>query len=128
MTHCWNVASLSIFYRYYFGRFLSKPSQLVPLPYYGGRSTHCSDKLHNFSVTIPIYYKEIYVSHFFPDTTTLWNSLPIECFLLTYDLTPFSPRFFSNKFSVCFNLFLCYIKKKWVYVSMCAFLKSCAHH
>ena len=34
LTHRQNVASLSLFYRYYFGRCSSELAQLVPLPYY----------------------------------------------------------------------------------------------
>ena len=33
LTHCWNLASLSLFYRYYFGRYSFELLQLVPLPY-----------------------------------------------------------------------------------------------
>ena len=33
LAHCQNVASLSLFYRYYFGRCSSELAQLVPLPY-----------------------------------------------------------------------------------------------
>ena len=53
LTHRQNVASLSLFYRYYFGRCSSELAQLVPLPYSRGRSTRYSDRLHDFSVTIP---------------------------------------------------------------------------
>ena len=53
LAHCRNVASLSIFYRYYFGRCSSELAQLVPLPYSRGRSTRYSDRLHDFSATIP---------------------------------------------------------------------------
>ena len=48
-----NVASLSLFYRYYFGRCSSELAQLVPLPFSQGRSTRYSDRLHGFSATIP---------------------------------------------------------------------------
>ena len=41
-----NVASLSVSYRYYFGRCSSELAQLVPLPYSRGRSTGHSDRLH----------------------------------------------------------------------------------
>ena len=34
----------------------------------------------------------IYVNSFFPHTARLWNSLPIECFPLTYDLRGFKSR------------------------------------
>ena len=81
LAHCRNVASLSLFYRYYFGRCSSELVQLVPLPYSRGRSTRYSDRLHDFSVTIPRCYKDVYVHSFFPRTAKLWN-LPIECFPL----------------------------------------------
>ena len=45
-----------------------------------------SDRLHDFSVTIPRCYN---VNSFFPRTAGLWNSLPMECFPLTYDLNDF---------------------------------------
>ena len=92
LTHCRNVASLSLFYRYYFGRCSSELAQLVPLPYSRGRSTRYSDRLHDFSVTITRCYKDVHVNSFFPHTVRLWNSLPIECFPLTYDLSGFKSR------------------------------------
>ena len=85
-----NVASLSLFYRYYFGRCSSEVPQLVPLSFSRGRSTCYFNGLHNFSVTIPRYYKDVYVNSFFPRTSRLWNSLLLECFLLTYDLSGFN--------------------------------------
>ena len=51
-----------------------------------------SDRLHDFSVTIPKCYKHVYVNRFFPCIAMLWNSLPIECFLLTYNLHVFKSR------------------------------------
>ena len=95
LAHCQNVTSLSLFYEYYFGRSSLELAQLVPLPFSGGRSARYSDRLHDFSVTIPRCYKDIYVNSFFPCTARLWNSLLIECFLLTYDLSGF--KFRSNR-------------------------------
>ena len=92
LCHRRNVASLSLFYRYYFDRCSSELAQLVPLPFSRGRSTRYSDGLHDFSVTIPRCYKDVYVNSFFPRTAKLWNSLPIECFPLTYDLSGFKSR------------------------------------
>ena len=92
LAHCRNVANLSLFYRYYFGRCSSELAQLVPLSFSRGRSTRFSDRLHDFSVTIPRCYKDVYVNSFFPRTAKLWNSLPIECFPLTYDLSGFKSR------------------------------------
>ena len=92
LAHCRNVASLSIFYRYDFGRCSSELAQLVPLPFSRGRSTRYSDRLYYFSVTIPRCYKDVYVNSFFPGTVRLWNSLPIECVLLTYNLNGLKSR------------------------------------
>ena len=47
LTHRQNVASLSL-------------AQLVPLPNSQGRSTRYSGRLHDFSVTIPRCYKDVY--------------------------------------------------------------------
>ena len=92
LTHCRNVVSLSLFYRNYIGRCSSELAQIVLLPYPQGRSSCCSDRLHDFSVTIPRSYKDVYVNSFSPRTARLWNSLPIECFPLTYDLNGFKSR------------------------------------
>ena len=80
-----NVASLSLLYGYYFCSF--KLAELVPLPHSCWRSTCYSDRLHDSSVTILRCYKDVYVNSFFLHTVRLWNSLPIECFPLTYDLS-----------------------------------------
>ena len=79
LAHHQNVASSNFFNRYYFGT-------VVPLPYSQRRSTCYSDRLHDFSVTICRYYKDVYLKSFFPHRARLWNSLPIECSPLTYDL------------------------------------------
>ena len=92
LAHCQNVASLSLFHRYYIGRCSSKLAELVPLLYSRGSSTRCSDRLHDFSLAIPRCYKDVCVNSFFPRTAKLWNSLPIECFALTYDLNGFKSR------------------------------------
>ena len=92
LAHHWNVSSLSLFYKYYFGRCSSELAQLVPLPFSLGRSTRYSDRLHDFSVTISRCYKDFYVNSFFPCTDRIWNSLPIECFPLIYNLNGFKSR------------------------------------
>ena len=65
-AHRQNVASLSLFCRYYFGRCSSELAVLVSLPFSRGRSTRYSDRLHDFSVIIPRCYKDVYVNSFFP--------------------------------------------------------------
>ena len=66
-----------------------KLAQLVALPFTLRKSTHYSDRLHDFSVTITRSYKDVYVIGFFPHTARPWNSLPIECFPLAYNLNGF---------------------------------------
>ena len=70
----------------------SKLVQLVLFPYSRGRSTGYFDRLHEYSVTIPKCYKDVYVNCFSTRTARLWNSLSIECFPLTYDLNSFKSR------------------------------------
>ena len=57
-----------------------------------GRFTRYSDRLHDFSVTIPRRYKDVYVISFFPRTARLWNCLLIEYFRFTYDLNGVKSR------------------------------------
>ena len=93
LAHRRNVASLSLFYRYYFGRCSSELAQLVPLLFSWGRSTHYSDRSHNFSVTIPRYYKEFYVNSFFP-----WFSLLFlikKCLYIGYRAYTQQPLFYT---------------------------------
>ena len=70
LAYCQNVVSLSLFYGYYFRRCSSELAELVPLPCSQGRSTRYSDRLHNFSVPIPRFYKDVYVNSFFPRTAS----------------------------------------------------------
>ena len=100
LVHHENVASLSLFYSYYFGRCSYELAELVPLPYSQERSTHYSDRLHGFSVTIPRCYKDAYADSFFPQTARLWSSLPIECFSLTYDLNGLKSRINTHLLTV----------------------------
>ena len=75
------------FYKYYFGKCSSEGG-----PFSRGRATRYSDRFHDFSVTIPRCCKDVYFNSFFPRTAILWNSLPIECLPLTYDLNGFKSR------------------------------------
>lgn len=89
LAHRRNVASLSLFYRYYFGRCSSELARLVPLPHERVRPTRYSHALHDFVVDMPRFKKDFYRNSFFPRTASLWNSLPAECFPLTYNLNQF---------------------------------------
>ena len=91
-THRQNVVSLSLFYKYYFGRRSSELTHLVPLLYSHGMFTRYSDRLHDFSVTILRCCKAVYINSFFHCTSRIWNSLPIERFPLTCGLNGIKSR------------------------------------
>ena len=88
LVHRGNVASLSVVYRYCFGRCSSELAELVPLTFSHGRSTRYSDRLHGFSVTIPKCYKNAYVNSFFSCTARPWISLYSVYRMLSFDLLP----------------------------------------
>ena len=78
LAHHQNVASFSLFYRYYFGRCSSVLDELARLPPSCGRSTRYSNSLHDFCVAISGCYKDIMksdkgcnVDSFFPCTPRL---------------------------------------------------------
>ena len=77
LAHYQNVASLSFFYRCYFGKCLSEMAHQVQLSYSQGRSTS-----------------------FFTPRARLWNSLPTECFPLSYNLHDFKSRINRHLLSV----------------------------
>ena len=51
-----------------------------------------SDRLHDFSVTFPGCYKDVYVNSVFHCIVGFSNSLLTECFPLMYDLTDFTSK------------------------------------
>ena len=81
LAYLQNVAISNLFYRYCFGRCSSELVQQVLLSYFQGRSTRYFDSLHDFTVTIPRCYKDVYANSLFPCAARLWNSLLIEYFL-----------------------------------------------
>ena len=110
LGHRRSVSGLSFFRGCYSGRCSSELAELVPLPYFVGRSICYSDRLHDFFVTILTFYNDAYVNSVFPRTVRLWVSLPAECFPLTRDLNSFKSRaniaFIFRFFLFAFNLFL----------------------
>ena len=102
LTHRQNVARLTLFYGYFFGRCSSELPELVPFPNSQGRSTRYSGRLHHFSVTIHRCYKDAYVNSFFPRKAQLWNSQNKECFPLTYNLSGFKPTINRHLLTVGF--------------------------
>ena len=54
LVHCQNIASLSLFYKHYFGRNSSELAELVLVPYSRSRSTRYSNIFNDFSVTLNV--------------------------------------------------------------------------
>ena len=116
MAHHRNVASVSFFNSYYFGRCLSELAELFPPPHSCAVPlvivTGCIFFLLRF---LDRCYEDVFVKSFFPHTARLWNSVPAECFPLIYDLNGlksrvnrhlFSMGFFSTAFLYDFHIFL----------------------
>ena len=61
LAHHWNVAIISFFYRYNFGRCSSEMAELFPLRFSWGWSTRYSDRLHDFSATIHRCYSDVWI-------------------------------------------------------------------
>ena len=81
---CTNLASLSIFYRHYFGRCLSELAELFPLHYSRRRSTRYSDRLHDFSISVLRFYKDVYIQQFLSSHS--WTLEFSVCRMLSFDL------------------------------------------
>ena len=71
LPHDLNAAAVSLSCRYCFGICWSKLAELFLLPYLSGRSTLYFNRLHDFFVTIPGFYKVVYVSSLFSGTARL---------------------------------------------------------
>ena len=84
-----DVASLSLFYKYYFGHCSGELAGCVPPPLARPRATRQSDQAHSFSVELSNSRIERYSRSFFPATSVLWNNLPQQVFPPHYDLQKF---------------------------------------
>ena len=83
LAHRRNLASLSPFCRYHFGRCSSELAQLVPLRYSWGRSTCYSNRLHNSSVSIRRCYTDFYIRRCFCQQFSAYRMLSFDlCFNL----------------------------------------------
>ena len=80
LAHHRNVASLSLFYRHYFGRCSSELAQLVPLPFSRGRSTRilidCMIFLSSFLDVTRMPMSIVYfLSQLYSGILCVWNAL-----------------------------------------------------
>ena len=94
------IVFLFVFYGYCLRYCSSEWTQLASLLYSRWRFTHYADRLHNNFVIIPRYYKHVYVCSMALCTVKLCNSLPAECFPLTYYRNQFISRFSMHLLSL----------------------------
>jgi hypothetical protein len=83
------VAALSLFYRYYFGRCSAELHNCIPPPLVRPRSTRQATQSHKYSVVLYQTRIERYSKSFFPATSVRWNKLPEELFPVEYNLNIF---------------------------------------
>ena len=91
LSHRRDVASLSLFYRYFHGHCSNELASLIPNTYPASDSliqTHRYFRNKN-AVYLPRRNTTTYSNSFIPRTSTLWNSLPNECFPSEYNLDSF---------------------------------------
>ena len=87
-----DVASLSLFYRYYFGKCSSALSESVPKPQVFSRNTRRANPETCYHVSIERTRTQGRLQSFFVRTGRLWNQLPSSCFPHQYDLGSFKRR------------------------------------
>ena len=84
-----DVASFSIFYKYYFDRWSEEFSYCVPDTKNGERNTRLATSSQEFCVLVGYSCIDQYCSCFFPYIGNLWNSLPSSFFHSSYNLSLF---------------------------------------
>ena len=89
LSHRRNVASLSLFYKYFHGHCSQELSSLVPSLRDCNNNTRRVKSQHCYTVTIPRCKSTTYQDSFFPRTGFLWNSLPSSCFPDGFNLCEF---------------------------------------
>ena len=87
-----DVASLSLFYRYYHGHCSQELSTMIPPPLVRRRVTRGTDIAHEHSLVIPTCRLTTYQDSFLPRAVKLWNSLTQSCFPHDYNLQIFKQR------------------------------------
>ena len=103
LSHRRDVASISLFYRYFHGKCSTELHSLVPPLRVFRRQTRYSNDCakHPFFLQIPKSHHKFHETSFIPRTTKLWNSLPPEAFPDEYNINKFKSN--ANKFLLTLN-------------------------
>ena len=88
------VASLSLFYRYYFGHCSDELAACIPPPMARPHSTRQATFAHNYCVELA--NARINRFSFFPSTSRLWNSLPSSVFPASFNLPSFKRQLYHH--------------------------------
>ena len=98
LSHRRNVASLSLFYRYFHGKCSDELHSLVPPIREFTRSTRFSESAssHPYFLKLPRTRCAFHANSFFPRTSAMWNAPSTECFPAEYNLDLFKSK--VNKF------------------------------
>ena len=86
------VASLSLFYRYYFGHCSDELAACIPAPMPRPRSTPQATFAHNYCVELSNARINRFSDSFFSSTSRLWNALPSSVFLASFNFPSFKGR------------------------------------
>ena len=90
------VASLSLFYRYYFGHCSDELATCIPSPMARPRSTRQATFAHNYCVELSNARINRFSDGFFPSTSHLWNSLPSSVFPASFNLPSFKRQVYHH--------------------------------
>ena len=90
------VASLSLFYRYYFGRCSDELAGCIPPPLARPRNTRQASFMNRHAVGICNPRVGRYGDCFFHSTSLLWNSLPDSVFPSSYNLPLFKRQVYRH--------------------------------
>ena len=123
LAHSRNVASISLFYGYYFGRCSSELAHWFHFLFLKRRLLII---LIDYMIFLSPFLDvtRMSMSIFFLCTAILLNSLPIECFPLTYNLNGFKVGLSPSKKNcfICFNKSPSKVMKKTFYFILKALL------
>ena len=90
-----DVASLSLFYRYYHGHCSEELFSIIPPPIARRRVTRNMEIAHGCSLDPPTCRLSTFQNSFLPRMVKLWNSLTQSCFPGDYNLQLFKQRCFN---------------------------------
>ena len=90
------VASLSLFYHYYFGHCSDELATCIPPPMARPRSTRQATFAHNYCVELSNARINRFSDGFFPSTSHLWNFLPSSVFPASFNLPSFKRQVYHH--------------------------------